>query len=119
MICALADDLIDRTACLALIDKEANTDLYNMTNNSLHVRRQQYSLCSVDIRAVSPAEQNTVTPWSRVAGQSHSLPALPPCLRASNHSSVSMVTLSEESDHDAQQYLSGSLGSSASVAHFF
>ncbi len=59
---ALVDDIIDRTARLALIDKKATPDLYDMAKYSLDVCCKQLSQWSVDLRAVSPVEQSTVTP---------------------------------------------------------
>ncbi len=73
----------------------------------------------MDFCAATLADKDTVTPWS--CRQTESLSAaIPPCIRAGSHHIVSMATLSDESDHDDQQYFAGSMGSNASVAvsHF-
>ena len=113
---ALVDDIIDRTARLALIDKKVTPDLYDMAKYSLDVRSKQLSQWSVNLRAASPVEQSTVTPRSRAAGRSRSPPALPSRLRAPGLRVVSMATLSDESDHEAQQHFSRSSDSPVSVA---
>jgi hypothetical protein len=116
MLIALADDIIERTARLALIDKDNNPDLYGMAKKSLAVRTQKYSEWAADFRPASLPHQAPVTPLSRAAGRSRSPPAIPHCARAASHRMVSMATLSDESDHDAQLYLDGSSGLNASVA---
>jgi hypothetical protein len=113
---ALADDIIERAARLALIDENTNPDFYD--EKILDVRRQRFSEWAVDFRAASPPNQAAVTPLSRAAGRSRSQPAIPHRSRAADHRLVSMTTLSDESDHDAQLYLAGSSGLNASVAFF-
>jgi hypothetical protein len=87
-----------------------------MAKKSLAVRTQKYSEWAVDSRAASPPHQVPLTPLFRAAGRSRSPPAIPHRARAASHRMVSMATLSDESDHDAQLYLAGSSGLNASVA---
>jgi hypothetical protein len=111
MLIALANDIINSTAYLALIDKHSNPGHHKMAKKSFDVHCQQYSQWSVEFHAASPALQDTVTPWSRATGQSRSPPALPPHNHADSHSIVSMATQFDctgDSDHHAQQYLARS-----------
>ncbi len=87
-----------------------------MAKQSLAVRTQNYSEWAVDFFAVSPPHQAPVTPVTRAAGRSQSPRAIPHHARAASHCMVSMATLSDESDHDAQLYLAGSSGLNASAA---
>jgi hypothetical protein len=114
---ALADDIIERTARLALISEDTQPDLHAMAKNSLQVRLQQYSQWSTDLLAGSVHE----TPQSRSAGHSRSVPrsqpGLPPRMGAGRHRIVVMATISDESDLDAQQYLTGHSGYSFPLDH--
>jgi hypothetical protein len=71
---ALADDIIERTARLALISEDTQPDLHAMAKNSLQVRLQRYSQWSTDLLAGPLLE----TPQSRSAGHSRSEPRSPP-----------------------------------------
>jgi hypothetical protein len=105
---ALADDILARSARLALISEDADPALHAMAKNSLQVRLQRYSQWSTDLLA----GPHLATPQSRSAGHSRSEPrsppGLPPRMGAARHRIVGMATLSDESDFDAQQYLAAS-----------
>jgi hypothetical protein len=111
---ALADDIIERTARLALIGQDKNPDLFDIARYSLAIRTQRFSEWAVNFRAASPPTQATGT-LSRAAGRSRSPPAIPHRPRPVSHRMVSIATLSDESDHDAHLYLAGSSELNASV----
>ena len=104
---ALADDIIERTARLALISHDTHPDLHAMAKTSLDVRLQRYAQWTENI--ATPAQE---TPRSRAAGRSRSPPPLPFRMGAGRHRIVPMATLSDESDLDAQHYLTEHSGSS-------
>jgi hypothetical protein len=104
---ALADDIIESTARLALISHDTHPDLHAMAKTSLDVRLQRYAQWAENI--ATPAQE---TPRSRAAGRSRSPPPLPFRMGAGRHRIVPMATLSDESDLDAQHYLTEHSGSS-------
>jgi hypothetical protein len=89
---ALADDILARSARLALISEDADPALHAMAKNSLQVRLQRYSQWSTDLLA----GPHLATPQSRSAGHSRSEPrsppGLPPRMGAARHRIVGMAT---------------------------
>ena len=89
---ALADDIIDRTARLALISLHDHPELHAMATSSLAVRQRRY---------VQWTDPGFTTPAHAAARSS---PA-PPARRVAGHHRIpSMATLSDESDSAAAQY---------------
>jgi hypothetical protein len=66
---ALADDILARSARLALISEDADPALHAMAKNSLQVRLQRYSQWSTDLLA----GPHLATPQSRSAGTQYHL----------------------------------------------
>ena len=99
---ALADDIIERTARLALISSDTHPELHAMAKTSLDVRLQRYAQWADTLNG-----QALETPRARAGGRSRSPPGLPARMGAGRHRIVPMATLSDESDLDAQQFLTG------------
>ncbi len=94
---AVADGMIDCTACLATLSQDAQPELHAMTKASLDARMQLYTVwtAAVPLATLSPALSHS---------GARSQPGFPPCQAAGRYRIATMAALSDESEKQKPCY---------------